>query len=217
MIKGKKNWFTLIEVVIVCTVFAIMLVGIIWAINKAYIYMNNTRTKVRATNLAREWVEMMFNIRDTNWRKCSWKKDEFWLYVGTWWDESSCVASNKFTSWTYVLSQWDGTLYASGINSNCYPDFWDNCWDKDSAKISFAWDYNYLSWDDIHTWSMDDLLWNQWDFYRVVYVSGIYDKLSGCSESSCPKEMRFCVKVFYTSNGWKHSSELCSIMTNFAQ
>lgn len=215
MIKGKKNWFTLIEVVIVCTVFAIMLVGIIWAINKAYIYMNNTRTKVRATNLAREWVEMMFNIRDTNRRKCSWKKDDFWLYVGTWGDESSCAANVNFTGWTYVLTQWSGTLYASKIDNNCYSDFW-SCWDQEKAKITFTWSYNYLSWNNIHTWDMEDLLWNQWDFYRVVYVNWIYPKLTGKNGISDPKEMRFCVKVFYNING-KHSSELCSIMTNFAQ
>jgi hypothetical protein len=32
-----------------------------------------------------------------------------------------------------------------------------------------------------------------------------------------PVEMRFCVKVFYDFNWWRHSSELCSIMTNFME
>ena len=38
---------------------------------------------------------------------------------------------------------------------------------------------------------------------------------TACSSDSDPKEMRFCVKVFYEFNGGHHSSELCSIMTNF--
>ena len=63
--KNRKKWFTLVEVLFVCSVFAIMVVWIILAINRSYTFMNNTRLQVRATNFAREWVEMMFNIRDT--------------------------------------------------------------------------------------------------------------------------------------------------------
>jgi hypothetical protein len=29
--------------------------------------------------------------------------------------------------------------------------------------------------------------------------------------------MRFCVKVFYRDGNWKHSSELCGLMTNFTE
>jgi hypothetical protein len=42
------------------------------------------------------------------------------------------------------------------------------------------------------------------------------DDTTNCSNDSDPKEMRFCVKVFYRWN-WEHSSELCSIMTNFME
>ena len=56
------RWFTLVEVILVCTVFAILVSWIIVAISKAFNFMDNTRLSVRATNFAREWVEMMYNI-----------------------------------------------------------------------------------------------------------------------------------------------------------
>jgi hypothetical protein len=64
------------------------------------------------------------------------------------------------------------------------------------------------------------------DFYRIVRVYGIYCKSvdnksnqeannAFCKEDSDPKELRFCVKVFYRNLSVPHSTELCSIMTNF--
>jgi hypothetical protein len=44
----------MLEVVFVCTVFAMLVSGIILAINRTYIFMNNTKVLIRATNMARE-------------------------------------------------------------------------------------------------------------------------------------------------------------------
>jgi hypothetical protein len=56
-----------------------------------------------------------------------------------------------------------------------------------------------------------------------VRVFGVYKKDAENSSMELtnftdwtPAEMRFCVKVFYRWN-WEHSSELCSIMTNFME
>ena len=109
--------------------------------------------------------------------------------------------------------------------------FFDECnkTDKEKSKISFSWTYSYYSWGAIETWNLEDLLW--WtgiEFYRLLRVYGVYKKnTDNPSEkvttdpsdyiNSTPKEMRFCVKVFYEFNGWHHASELCSIMTNFME
>ena len=83
------------------------------------------------------------------------------------------------------------------------------------------------------TGSLEELLkWNWTEFYRILRVYWIYCKNSqNTDDQSCldtstnlrdtiikaPKEMRFCVKVFYDGIEWKHSTELCSIMTNFME
>ena len=232
---GKKA-FTLVEVVIVCTIFAIMVVWIILWINRAFLFMNNTRVLVRATNFAREGVEMVYNLRDTNRRKYSGEKDKHWMDAGTW--------NLTLKSWIYVIKEWitwtnnDIYVYADklDISDSNIENFYDLEWFftdsnqpyRDSSKIEFTWNYSYYSWGVIATWNLEDLLW--WsgiEFYRILRVYGIYCKKSDepdqlvspnyCKEDTDPKELRFCVKVFYEFNGSHHASELCSIMTNFME
>jgi hypothetical protein len=78
-------------------------------------------------------------------------------------------------------------------------------------------------------WNIEDvLIWNWLKYYRVVRVFGVYKKNTDRSDDVIknnetellsnwtPAEMRFCVKVFYVSQ-WKHSSEICGVMTNFME
>ena len=234
----KKNWFTLIELLLVCSAFAILVSGVIIAINRAYSFMNNTKLRIKATNFAREWVEMIFNMRDTNRRKHSWERDSYRLNVWTW--------SRNFQEWLYVLKEWitesgDKYFYAdrwTDFDSHgtegyekYYTDGWFWWYHEQTWEIQVVWDYNYMKYVDdervSQTWSIQDLLFNEAKFYRVVRVFGIYCKTAGrpdivvdsrnCDKTSDPKEMRFCVKVFYTNGSVRGSSELCSIMTNFME
>ena len=227
-----KLWaFTLAETVIVCTIFAIMIVWIILWINRAFLFMNNTRVLVRATNFAREGVEMVYNLRDTNRRKYSWKKDMHWMDAGTW--------NLTLKSWIYVIKEWitwtnDIYIYAESLTWN-FDDFYSLEWFfadgnqsyRDKSKIIFTWEYSYYSGDvsAIATWKLEDLLgWSNIEFYRILRVFGVYKKKENDSSKTVinyidsePKELRFCVKVFYEFNGSHHASELCSIMTNFME
>ena len=232
-VKKTKKSFTLVEVLIVCGFFSIVILAIIWAITRAYDFMNNTRMQVRAVNFAREWVEMVFNMRDTNWRKYSWERDKYRNHLWTW------GGSNVFNKGVYVLNEWRDTngdvyIYAGKLEVDAKidkfydEDFWDDEYQKQrgSAKIIFTWIYNYLGWEydenwewkfSSQTWDIEELLWSEGEFYRVVRVYDVKDKLNPCSDDNCPKEMRFCVKVFYRNHNAKRSTELCSIMTNFEE
>jgi hypothetical protein len=68
-------------------------------------------------------------------------------------------------------------------------------------------------------------------FYRIVRVYGLYakdtnstgDAISCTTIGSCstinpnkPKELRFCVKVWYLFT-FRGSTELCGVMTNFRE
>lgn len=233
-LKLRKNAFTLAETVIVCTIFAIMVVWIILWINRAFLFMNNTRVLVRATNFAREGVEMVYNLRDTNRRRYSGEKDKHWMDTGTW--------DTKLQPWIYVIKEWitwtnDIYIYADKlpIPISDIENFYDLDWFfangnqsyRNSSKIVFTWEYSYYSGSTnaIATWKLEDLLgWSGIEFYRVLRVYGVYKKnvldnsqLMTDYANSDPKELRFCVKVFYELNGAHHASELCSIMTNFME
>jgi hypothetical protein len=232
-LKWKKNWFTLAETVIVCTVFAIMILWVIFAINRAYIFLNDTRLRVMATNFARGWVEMMYNIRDTNRRVHPWDKDANWMNAGwTWLDK---LSQRIYTIKDWKTSSGDAYIYLTGLEiaesniDNFYEIEWffneDNSDAREKSKIIFTGSYSYNSGWTIATWDLNELMeWFWATFYRVVRVYGVYCKnTTSTNDTSCltdhsaPKELRFCVKVFYDVNGWHHATELCSIMTNFLE
>ena len=208
--KIKKNWFTMLELIFTCVVFAMLISGIILAINRTYIFMNNTRVEIRATNLTREWMEMMFNIRDTNWRKCAWEKDKFWLYLGSGsTKEGNCDPEGKlFQKWVYAIKEWikegDRFVYAEKLDINeldigkFYSLDDDGFFKEDDGKfdkarsgamLTFTWTYNYWSWSaasgDMFTWEMSDLLSNGVEFYRIARVYGIYEKNVDNSSTEC--------------------------------
>lgn len=233
LLNKKKNWFTLIELLLVCSAFAILVSGVIIAINRAYSFMNDTKVRVRASNFAREWVEIIFNMRDTNWRRHSWERDANWLDTWTW--------SNIFGKWLYVLKEWitpagDKYFYADRLDFNTIEDvekIYNDFFNGDVppwTEMQFEWDYSYMEYSGGNrvpqTWSIQELLTNETKFYRIVRVFGIYNKLGSSPDieaisenhkDGTPAEMRFCVKVFYMNGGTRGSSELCSIMTNFME
>ena len=240
VLNKKKKWFTLVEALVVCSLFATMVLWIVLGINRAYMFLDNTRLSVRASNLAREWVEIVYNIRDSNWMQSPSEKDKMRLYLG--WSQD-----HLFWPWIYVFEEGTGWndlynyvdklgIYDSIINADdeetfySVEGFFSGAYEtaKNRAKITFNWTYDYLSWTEILTWNIEDLLWS-WtiDFYRVVRVYGIYQKDNDNPDVEIvsdknkqgwiPAEMRFCVKVFYDSL-WKHNArELCSNMTNFGK
>lgn len=241
--KTKKKWFTLAEVIVVCSLFAVMVVWIIFAINRAFIYMDNTRLATRASNLARWWVEMIYNLRDSNRRVQSWEKDKYWLNTWKRANDGKGLASadNMLTKWYYTIKEWvtsDGDYYAYAEPLSVSDDFYDIEWffsdsyssQRANAELKFEWYYPYYTWSQIETWDLEELLdFNYIRFYRILRVYGVYKKNTTetsaeipstsktALQNSDPKELRFCVKVFYENNQWQHSSELCSIMTNFME
>lgn len=61
------------------TLFTFVIIGIITAVIRANKYVQISKLQVQAMNLAREGVEMIYTIRDTNWKRRSGKRDEHWL------------------------------------------------------------------------------------------------------------------------------------------
>ena len=219
-LQTKKYAFTLSEVIIICTIFAVMVVWLILAINRSFVFIDNTRLLVRASNLAREWVEMVYNLRDSNRRKYSWNKDAHRIDA-SWW--------TALTEWIYLIkeaktSSGDSYIFLTGLTVSSITGFYEidwffsdtYSWSREESKIIFTGQYKYYSGGSIENGNIEDLVKVNWlDFYRIVRVYWIYNKLQSCSSENCPKEMRFCVKVFYRNSQGQHATELCSIMTNF--
>jgi prepilin-type N-terminal cleavage/methylation domain-containing protein len=66
-----KNGFTIIELVITIFILSLAIVGIFNAFSVMVILTSNTADQLTATYLVQEGMEIVRNIRDTNWLKIS--------------------------------------------------------------------------------------------------------------------------------------------------
>lgn len=65
----KKRWFTLIEIMIAITVFSIGVLAVLRLITSNLVTMDKVENRTVATFLAKEWLELVYNIRDANDQK----------------------------------------------------------------------------------------------------------------------------------------------------
>lgn len=67
--KRRLSAFTFIEMMVAITVFAIGVLAVLRLITQNLVSMDRTETRTMATFLAKEWIELTYNIRDANLQK----------------------------------------------------------------------------------------------------------------------------------------------------
>ena len=65
----KKLAFTLIEILIAISVFAIGILAVLRVLTGNLSTLDTTNIKLQATVLAKEWIELLYNVRDSNLEK----------------------------------------------------------------------------------------------------------------------------------------------------
>ena len=241
MWKKLIRSFTLIEVVFVAVVVSISLVSILYAINYALENVKSTKQRVIAINLAREGMEWIYQIRDTNRLIWPAKKDECRLDMNPLIDEdnSSCVTQPcgcRDDIWmsggNYILQK-----IISGNQQSFYLSWWSD-WNKlDLSDWIQTGDMKFalcLSWGlreacpnyTLPVAYFREIHW-EWLFYKDSNTTG-WDTINcknwnstyiiNTESHNCrwteAKEYRFCSKVSYIWQ-WQWSVELCGLITNF--
>ena len=79
--KKKKYWFTMLEVILVLMIISTALISVITGVARTVNYVSEMKQRTLALNLAKEGIETVYNIRDTNWRRWSATKDKCRLKV----------------------------------------------------------------------------------------------------------------------------------------
>ena len=98
--KKPLGGFTLIEVLVVVFVLSMGVLVIMQGINKTTTYISETAQKTIALNLAKEGLEAMYNIRNTNWRRRSDSRDKCWLKANPMVDEGNDgCANDRWFGW----------------------------------------------------------------------------------------------------------------------
>lgn len=100
---------SIIEVIVVITILTIGIVGTYNIINNGQKLSSTAENRIKAINIAREWLEAVENIRDTNWIKFSSDYDNCWKVKDY---NINCIGvpGKEFTSGSYILIQ-SGSLW----------------------------------------------------------------------------------------------------------
>jgi len=236
---GKK-WFTLIEVMIVIVILSVWILWAYSVVDHSINFVNATKVKVLAINYAREGIEGVFNIRDTNWRRRSgaWLRDTCWLKIDPFSDDAAvwCEDDIWFGSWSYVLLEKTavGQNYFSLSGTSTSLDVRDDAMvdDTDKPYLLCKDSDGYIKSCPSGTPVSPKETKTQWLFFREIqggYLirkdddGSAVDDLSTCANwednswdcwNSDFKEKNFCSIVEYQ---WfaKWRIKLCSVMTNF--
>ena len=226
---STRRWFTIWEILVIIVVISVGLLSVVVVLTNGMKYVQKTRQKVIALNLAREWMEAIYQIRDTNRTRWAWVKDACRLKADPLVDEwmLRCNDDVWFTSGNYALQRltaWDQEYFAltwlfppfdlsNGIDSGDYlyslcqqSGYRDACiWLPPTTSEGkyfreIEWLWLYLK--DVPTtwWTAIVCTWSLWPD-------------SNCWNSRA-KEFRFCSTVSYIWDGtWQ--VRLCWVLTNF--
>ena len=100
MLKNK-NWTTIVEAMVV---MLIVVIWIIWMYNiysKSQNLSNTTQNRLIAIDIAREWIEAMTNIRDTNWMIFAANTNLCWNVLNY---NNNCISTaNDIPTWSYII------------------------------------------------------------------------------------------------------------------
>jgi hypothetical protein len=145
----NNKWNSIIEVIVV---IIILTIWIIWAYNILNTWQKlniSTENRIKAINIAREWIEAVTNIRDTNWLKFSSDYINCWNTLNY---DLSCIWNTSFTnymSWSYKLSSdWfkftlSWTTYTSPISFGDYKDIHPVYFDA-NGLVTQSWSYSQM-------------------------------------------------------------------------
>lgn len=228
MFKRKFRSFTLLEVLFVAIIVSIWLMSILYAINYALENVKAMKQRVIAINLAREGMEWIYQIRDTNRLLWPAQKDKCRLDMNPMIDELSPWCSDDAWMWSgnYILQK-----SISGNQEYFYMSWWST---RDKLDLS---DWVQASDNKFALCLSGDLLIAcpnyaiPVTYFRQIYGEWLFKKDSdtigwdylNCQKWDDPacwwneaKEYRFCSRVSYVGQ-WVWEVELCWIITNFAK
>lgn len=221
--------FTLREILVVAVVVSIGLLSIISLLTYGVSFIQKSRQTVIAVNLAREWIEAVYQMRDTNRQRRAGRKEECRLKTNPLVDELGvgCQNDTWMQSWFYVLDTQE-LLWQKYFLLTGYSTTWIVIADGvQSSDARYSLCFSGDLWDACPGSSA---LTPEGSYFREIQGYGLRDKDAQTTwgeyldcvngETTCgsytAKEFRFCSSVSYIWYGtW--TVKLCGVITNFKE
>ena len=158
--------------------------------------MDNAKNRVIAINAAREGIEAVRNIRDTNWLKYSTKRRSCWNHMPQK-DQTTGCTSKLIEPGRYIIYKQDGTLrwMLSSISSGNATITQDNPPDDTTKDVIF---YNNIN---ENLYGVDNSTWVD---ARTLYAVDINDKVNSDKDDSTDGETNdqdFLNHIFIKDDG----------------
>ena len=137
---NNKSGATMLELAIMMAIMSLWITSVLSVMMSTWSFAKDTEDNIRATNLAREWIEWVINWRNTNWLRFSSDKTNCWMVVNY---NSSCIGGGNtnttISSGSYLLYEKNGAWFLSGSISL------DNNWWNWSA---YSQSYRVFLWSN---------------------------------------------------------------------
>ncbi len=228
---SRKKGFTLWEILVIVVVISVGMMAIISLLTYGIGYVQKSRQKIIAINLAREGIESVYQIRDTNRQRRAGRKEECWLKTNPLVDSGNdgCMNDIWMQSGSYILT----TNVISGQNYfllTGYSTGWlyiNNGINADDLTYSLCFSGGIrMACPGVDGTTKEGRYFREirwyWLFSKDTYITWwqYMNCLSGLDYFTCgsyaAKEFRFCSKVMYVGYGtWE--VELCGLLTNFRE
>lgn len=208
----KKN-IRATSIVEAMIVLLIVTIAITWAYNmfsQAIKITDSNGNKLQAIAIAKEWIEAMTNIRDTNWKVLPW---DYWNCWNTF---NYNILCHNNTSLSTDISQWSYIIYNDSI---------DNRWKLENKITGTYLDLSYRN--NFEVWQDDNNFYTQsWSlitkkilpiFTREIKIDYLNDWYTWWSIDSNQQRMQVTSLVQWTdqSSDSIKKVELITTLTNW--
>ena len=130
-----KRWTSLIEIMAMIAVVGLAVTAMFSTVIGGIYFARDSENRIKAINLAREGIEWVTNLRNTNWLRFSsdqkncWKIKDYdgWNCIGQW---AVIVATFSLqNNTTHILTNGNGAWYLSTANATTGSGLWvDTNW-----------------------------------------------------------------------------------------
>jgi hypothetical protein len=201
--KNSKKATSIAEAIVVLMVITTWVTWMYYLYNKSTILTNSTANKIKAIEIARQWIEAFTNIRDSNWIKFSGDFPNCWnvknYNTDCIWDETK---DYDIASWSYII----------------YKKI-DNSWKLETKETGNFWSW-YIN--NFKVWLNDKWIYTQtWIttklkpiFTRELQVSYLTDEWTIWDSND--NKIKIFSLVQWIDNGAKntHKIKLEQILSN---
>ena len=111
-----KNGASLIEIMAMIAVLGLAVTAMFSTVIGGIYFARDSENRIKAINLAREWLEWVTNLRNTNWLRFSSDQTNCWKVQ---WYAAGCIGDSastttRLSSTWYILTNTNGAWYLTG-------------------------------------------------------------------------------------------------------